>query len=391
MKHRSPMEFKDADPADPVELVTKSLGDLTKSVDDRLKAIETKADTTKLVERLDKLEAKSNRPSGGDNKDEQAKLETKALNAFFRGGVTALDDLERKTLVVGTPASGGYVTAPEYSTTIIEKIQQISPIRQLASVMSVGASKVYLPLLDDRLAAGWVTETGSRSSSEPTFDQLEIDPYEAAVIVPVSQQLLEDSFVDLSGYLANQIATQFAKLESTAFMTGDGSGKPTGLLHTPGDYTATLAKQDASNIIDKIIALFYSLPSAYAGNGSWLMNRQTQGIIRAAADNTTKGNLWSDSLANGTPATLLGRPVYESVDMDNMVGTGSPVGATYPVAFGDFAKAYQIIDRVGVQIMRDDYTGADSGIVKFRARKRTGGKPVLTEALRLLKATVSGS
>ncbi|HVV43175.1 MAG TPA: phage major capsid protein [Nitrobacter sp.] len=386
-KHFSELEFKDADPADPVELVTKSLDDLSKSVETRLKDIETKSN-----DRLDKIEAKMQRPSGGaKSTDESKELETKALNAFFRGGVTALDDLERKTLVVGTPASGGYVTAPEYSTTIIEKIQQISPIRQLASVMTVGASKVYLPLLDDRLAAAWVTETGTRASSEPTFDQLEIDPYEAAVIVPVSQQLLEDSFVDLSGYLATQIATQFAKLESTAFMVGDGSGKPTGLLHTPANYDAVTAKQDASDIIDKVIALFYSLPGAYASNGSWMMNRAMQGIIRAAADNTTKGNLWSDSLANGTPATLLGRPVYESVDMDNLAGTGSPAATTYPVAFGDFAKAYQIIDRVGVQIMRDDYTGADNGIVKFRARKRTGGKPVLTEALVLLKATVSGS
>lgn len=387
-KHINPLEFKDADDnVDPVELVTKSVNDLTATVETRLKDIETK-----IADRLDKLEAKANRPAGGAvNVDEAKALETKALNSFFRSGVAALDDLERKTLTIGTPADGGYVTAPEYSTTIIEKIQQISPIRQLASVMSVGASKVYLPMLDDRLAAAWVTETGTRASSQPSFDQLEIDPYEAAVIVPVSQQLLEDSFVDLSGYLANQIATQFAKLESTAFMVGDGDGKPTGLLNTPADYTAVTAKQDASNIIDKVIALFYSLPSAYASNGSWLMNRQTQGIIRAAADNTTKGNLWSDSLANGTPATLLGRPVYESVDMDNLAGTGSPVGNTFPIAFGDFSKAYQIIDRVGVQIMRDNYTGADSGIVKFRARKRTGGKPVLTEALRLIKATVSGS
>jgi HK97 family phage major capsid protein len=196
----------------------------------------------------------------------------------------------------------------------------------------------------------------------------------------------EDSLVDLSGYIAGQIAEQFAKAEATAFITGDGNGKPTGFLNTPSDFGFTAAKHDGSDIIAKLITLFYSVPDAYASRGSWLMNRTTQGIVRAAADNTTKGTLWSDSLANGTPATFLGRPVHDAVDMADVAGSGSPVTDTYPVAFGDFTTMYHIVDRVGIQIMRDDYTGADSGIVKFRARRRVGGKVIQPEAVKLLKA-----
>jgi HK97 family phage major capsid protein len=380
------IELKD-DNADPAEVVTKALNEFQASVDARLKDIETKAaNDNKLAERLDKLEAKANRPGAGirhDN-DNDAKLETKAFNSFLRGGVASLDDIEKKTLNAGTPASGGYVVAPEYSSKIIEKLVQFSPLRGLASVMTIGGSEVYIPVLDTGIAGGWVTETGTRSSTEPTFDQMNFKVFEFAGYVPVSQQLLEDSFIDIQAFIAGHIQKQFGKSEATAFMVGDGNGKPTGLLHTPADYASVTAAADASDIIDRLIETFYKLPGAYAANGSWIMRRETMGVIRAAADNATKGTLWSDSLANGTPATLLGRPVYESVDMDLLPAA---TGTTYPIVFGDIASAYQIVDRVGVGIMRDDYTGADNGTVKFRARRRVGGAPVLTEAAILVKST----
>lgn len=342
-----------------------------------------------IAKRLDAVEAKLARPNintkAADADDAKA-LEAKAFNNFLRNGAAALDETERKTLNIGTGSAGGYAVAPEFSTVVRDKLVQFSPMRSIASVMSIGTSKVYIPTGVTPLAGGWVTETGARPSSEPVFGQVEIDAYEHAVVVPVSAQLLEDSFVDLQSYLAGQIATQFAKAEATAFVVGDGSGKPTGFMKTPANYTAVTADQDGSDIISKVIEAFYALPGAYAANGSWLMNRATQGIIRAAADNTTKGTLWSDSLANGTPATLLGRPVYDAPDMEDIASGDSPAGNTFPIAFGDFRSAYQIVDRIGVQVLRDDFTGADSGIVKIRARRRVGGKPLLTEAVVLVKA-----
>lgn len=381
------LELKDDNADDPAAIVTKALEGFQATFDDRLKAIETKAaNDNKLGDRLDRVEAKLNRPGTPANDNEPQKLETKALNGFFRGGAASLDDLERKTLNLGTPANGGYVVAPEYSTKIIEGLTQVSPLRGLASVMTIGGTEIYIPTLTGNVAGGWVTETGSRPSTEPTFGQANIKVYEQAGYVPVSQQLLEDSFVDLAAYLAVQIRKQFGKGEATAFMVGDGNGKPTGLLHTPGDYTQITADQDGSDLLDKLIETFYKLPGEYANVGSWMMKRETMGLIRKLADNATKGTLWSDSLANGTPATLLGRPVYESVDMGNFVGTGSPAADTFPIAFGDYASAYQIVDRVGIAIQRDDFTGADNGIVKLRARRRVGGKPVLPEAVVLIKA-----
>lgn len=380
------LEIKEAnDDLDPVAAaVATQLVAIEAKLDSRIAAIETKsfdpAAFAKLVSRIDGVEAKSNRPGLTGDNDNDAKLETKAFNSFLRGGVSSLDDLEKKTLNAGVPESGGYVVAPEYSSKIIEKLVQFSPLRGLASSMTIGGSEVYIPTLTGNIAGGWVTETGPRPASEPTFGQMNFKVFEFAGYVPVSRQLLEDSFIDLQSFLSGHIVKQFGKTEATAFMIGDGNGKPTGLLHTPNSYASIVAEADHSDIIAKVIEAFYKLPGAYAANGSWLMRRETMGIIRAAADVEGSGALWSDSLANGTPATLLGRPVYESVDMD-LIAAG-----TFPIAFGDISSAYQIVDRVGVGILRDDYTGADNGIVKFRARRRVGGAPLLTEAMVLIKA-----
>lgn len=328
-----------------------------------------------LADRLAKLEAKANRPAGeakADNDNED--LEAKALNEFLRTGSV---DHELKTLVVGTPASGGYTVAPEYSTSVIKKLLELSPMRRLASTMAIGTGNVLIPTLETDASGGWVTETGARPESEPTFGQIDIPVHEHAVTIPVSTVLLEDSMIDLSSFLADRIALKFAQAESTAFVTGDGNGKPSGLFDSENTFTSVEAALDGSDLIEKLIEVYYSLPTAYAQRGTWGMNRKTMGMIRAAADTTTKGTLWSDGLADGTPARFLGAPVAEFPDMPDFGASA------VPVVFGDFAK-YQIVDRIGLQIMRDDYTGADNGIVKFRARRRLGAGLLLEEAFRTL-------
>jgi HK97 family phage major capsid protein len=393
------LELKDTgvENDDPAAMVTKALEGFQAKIDEGFKQLETKAasnDNTKLAERLDKIEAKQNRQNvpANDNQPKGKSLETKALNNYLHGGVQSLDDIERKTLNLGTTTAGGYVVAPTYSTNIIEGLTQFSPLRSLASAMTIGGTEIYIPTLTGNADGGWVTETGARPSTEPVFGQLGITTYEFAATVPVSVQLLEDSFVDLAGFLSRHITKRFAKSESSAFIIGDGNGKPTGLLHTPANYEQIVTKQDASELLESLIDAFYALPSEYASVGSWMMKRETMGIIRKLADvSVSNRTLWSDSLANGTPPTLLGRPVYEAIDMDPLVSTASPAADTFPISFGDYASAYQIVDRVGVAIQRDDFTGADNGIVKLRARRRVGGAPVLNEAVVLIKATVSGS
>ncbi|WP_062225676.1 phage major capsid protein [Aureimonas frigidaquae] len=376
-RHMPPVEFK-GDDGDPVEIVTKSLEDLQKTVDERLKEVETKSDTAKLDERLRKLETKANRPAGDGPVKQDEEIEKKALASFLRSGIHALDEVEKKALNMGSNPAGGYVVAPEFSTRILQGISEQSPMRTIANIMSIGTTEVVIPKLASNVQPGWVTETGPRPVSEPTFDQQTIKVHEQAVIVPVSQQLLEDSFVDLEAFLRNHIAREFAKMEAAAFVNGDGNGKPLGFLADAAEYQAVDVEADGSNFVDALMALFYALPTEYARRASWVLNRKTLASIRGLKD-TNGAFIWQPGLTEGAPASLLGRPVVEMVDMPDLA-TGS-----FPVAFGDFQTGYQIVDRIGIQTMRDDYTGADNGIVKIRARRRVGGAAVMPEAIAVLR------
>lgn len=362
-------------------------------------AFETRlaAQLAEITARLDEDEARSQRPGSRQGGDDTAAVEHRALSHFLRAGARDLEEAERRALNLTTPSAGGYAVAPTYSTTIIEGITELSPMRSLANVVQIGTTELWLPKLVTELDGGWVSETGSRPESQPVFGQQKIETHEHAVIVPISTQLLEDSFINLPAYLSGQIARRFARAESLAFTDGSGSGQPTGFLNSPVDFEQVETAQaggypTVQQSIGKIIDLFYTLPSEYAARATWQMNRRTMGLLRRLSGDANAGAgfgyIWADSLRDGTPATLLGRPVVENPHMDDWSDGGvSPSFDTYPVAFGDWSVGYTIVDRVNVEIMSDPYTGADTGVTKLRARRRVGGEVTLAEAIVLLKAS----
>src|ERR1700761_6691049 len=284
MKHISELELKD-DPNgdDPAAIVTKALADFQAANDARFKALETKSGDTKLVDRLNQLEAKMNRHGHGTvsaDAGEQAALETKAFNAFLRGGVEKLDDLERKTLALSGNTA---LTPPEFGKEVIKLLRLFSPIRQYARVVTIGASQVQYPTRTGSTAASWVADTASRTESETSYTGLTITPYELATYVDVSNQLLEDNAYDLQGEITSDLAETFGIAEGSAFVSGDGNGKPTGLLPATGIssiITGAASDFPTNNQADVLIKMFHSLPAVYAQSGAWLMNRSTLGEIR---------------------------------------------------------------------------------------------------------------
>ena len=123
-------------------------------------------------------------------------------------------------------------------------------------------------------------------------------------------------------------------------------------------------------------------PPAYRGNGAWMMNSTTVGAVRKLVT-STGAPLWVDSLAAANPPTILGRPVIEAIDMPDIAANA------FPVVFGDFNSAYRIYDRVSLTLLRDPFTQATNGLVRFHARRRVGGDVVLAEAIRKLKIATS--
>lgn len=352
--------------------------------------VELRSQIAELRSTVEELEVRSQRP-GRQTEQRDTAAHDLALRSYLREGRNGLNADQTRTLTAGSNAAGGYLVIPEYSRTIIEGVTNLSPMRALSSVMSIGTDKVVLPKMTTRLSGGWVTETGARPSSQPVFDQQEISVFEHAVIVPMTTQLVEDSMINLPAYISAQIARQFAIEESVAFTKGDGNGKPTGFLDDPDVFEAVEFDQANLNLnntfLEALIDLFYQLPADYAANATWQMKRKTMGIIRKLADLSDNGAIWSDSLANGEPARFLGRPVAANEYMDDIVP--AVAGDTVPVAIGDFNQGYTIVDRVNLEFLNDPFTGADNGIWKLRARRRVGGAVTKAEAIQVLKATAA--
>lgn len=376
------LELKDAGETDPVELVTKSLGEFQTAFDARLKEIETKsANDNKLADRLDKLEAKANRPGAGQrhDNDNDGKLETKAFAAYLRDGKAA-DPLELKTLIVSSDPQGGYLAPTEFSNEFIRELVQYSPIRGLASVRNTAAPSVIYPSRTGRTSAKWKGETQAQETGEPNFGQLEIAPKEINTFVDISNQLLADSAGAAEAEVRMALSEDFGLKEGTAFLKGAGPLEPEGILtnaNVPVSTTGNAATLGAAPA-DMLIDVMYSLPTAYRGRGTWLMNSKTLSAMRKLKDG--QGNyLWQPSYQIGQPEQILGRPVVECPDMDD-VGAG-----TTPILFGDIATGYRVIDRTALSILVNPYLLATNGITRIHATRRVGGGVVQAAALRKIK------
>lgn len=324
--------------------------------------------------RLDKLEAKANRPQPSNNNQPRAmndngdNLERKAFTDYIRSG-----RIEEKALAYGT-TTGGVLAPEQVSTSIIEKLAEYSPVRQLASAISMSGPLLQLPRLVDEVYPAPRAETAAAAEDEPSFEQIDLKPFEMAITVPVTRILLEDAQIDLESYLSGHIARRFGQKEAAWFINGNGTTQAEGVLTSAEIAALEVAQIDADALID----VFYNIKTGYSQRGSWLMNRATMAVVRKLKD-TDGSYLWQPSIAADVPPTLLGRPVLEAVDMPNVAAEATPI------IFGDFQSGYTIADRVGFTTIRDELTGADNGIIKLRARRRVGGRVVLGEALTKLK------
>ena len=376
-----PLETKNA-PEDTPDEVKDALEALTKSVDDKVTEATAKAQKahTDEIKALRGEIAALKRP-GADDTDTEVKPEVKAFWAFVRTGTEGLEADERKALVVSDDTRGGFLAPEQFEAQLQKELVEISPIRQAARVTQTTAGRVVWPRRTGTITARWVGETEERPKTEPTYGQAAIDVHEMAAYIDVSNWLLEDSAIDLAAELSSDFAEEFGRLEGIAFLNGDGIKKPVGILNDAS--IPTVANGHAANVsADALIKLMYDLPPTYRNRGSWLLNGATIAAYRLLKDENGRF-LWQDSIQVGQPASLLGRPVVEAVDMP-----GIEADAT-PVIYGDFNAGYRIVDRIGLSVLRDPYTVATEGLVRFHGRRRVGAGVVRPDAFRKLKMATS--
>lgn len=295
---------------------------------------------------------------------------------------------EVKALSVGTDPDGGYLVMPEFGGIIQTRVYESSPIRQLASVVTINTDS-YEFVLDNGEADGeWVGETSSGSTeTTPTLGKKSIVVHELAAKPKATQKMIDDGIIDAEGWLAGKVADVFARREATAFVTGTGVGRPRGIL----SYAAgtDIAQEQIEQVItgaastltyDGLIDLQNALKEPYQSNAVFLYRRATNAALLKIKDLEGRPvfNMTYDKNAGLRP-TLLGQTAYFASDMPVVSANA------LAMAYGDIKAAYQIVDRIGIRVLRDPYTAKP--FVVFYTTKRVGGSVINHEALKLAKVT----
>jgi HK97 family phage major capsid protein len=352
-------------------------------------------DLTKALNDLSQITAALQTGAGGGSGQDPVKREhAQAFDRYFRRGAeNGLRDLEVKaSLTTQSDPDGGYLVPEEMSGTIDRVLGTASIMRQLATVMPIGTG-TYKKLVNmGGAGAGWVGENEARpETGTPTLRELSFALMELYANPATTRTMLDDGIVDIAAWLASEVNVTFAEQEGAAFVSGDGVSKPRGLLSydtvANSSYawgklgftvTGGAAGFAAADPGDALIDLYYALKQGYRAGASWLMSDAVMASVRKMKDG--QGNyLWAPPTAAGEVATILSKPVYTD---DNMPSLGANA---LPIAFGDFRRAYLILDRQGVRVLRDEYT--NKPYVHFYTTKRVGGGVANFEAVKLLKCS----
>ena len=379
-----------------MEAIKKGQADVVKSE----KVDRINSDITKLQKSLDDVNqtvAALRVGGSGDLPDPAVKEHAQAFNKWFRKGDRAIDadlhDLEVKAaLSTDSDPDGGYLVPEEMSNTIDRVVGTVSAMRELATVLPIGTD-TYKKLVNmGGAGSGWVGEKDSRPETDtPTLRELIFNTQELYANPATTQKALDDARLDIAAWLANEVAIEFAEQEGAAFISGNGVNKPRGILgyETVANASYSWGKvgfvksgvaaaltDGSNNGSDALISLYYALKQQYRNGAQWLMADSVMESVRKFKDGD--GNyLWSPATASGEVPTFLGKPVRTDDNMD-AVAAGK-----FPIAFGNFQRAYLIIDRFGTRVLRDPYT--NKPYVHFYTTKRVGGGIQNFEALKLLK------
>lgn len=327
-----------------------------------------------LMARVAKIEAKANRLDAGGEETKEPTLERKAFAAYITRGNLA-GETELKALSASSDPNGGYLAPPEYSAEIIKDIVEISPIRGIASVRGTNAPSVIYPTRKPMGNAVWDDETTAEPETSTTniFGQLEVIPRGMSTFVDIPNMMLQDAPA-VEAEIHTALVEDFTKKETLAFCKGSGVYEPEGFMTSP-DVPQFLFGGAVINSADPLIAMLYSIPPSYRNAGAWVMNGTTLGKLRGLKDST--GNyIWQRALTDGQPETILGRPVVEIIDMDDVAAN------SFPIIYGDF-QGYRILDRLSMSVLVDPYSQATLKRTRYHWGRRVGGK--LLQGIRFKK------
>lgn len=355
---------------------------------------------------LDALQVAMNTPhfDSPEVKAETVKAERKsAFDKLLRAGtVNALtaderkyvkfdaeSGIETKALYTADLTGGGFLTVPEYVDVLLKNIVLISPMSDIVEMRTTSKPWVMTPKRTQTAAAVRVAEQATRTETQnPRFGLVQNFPYEAYAFTLVSRTDMEDSELDLSAFLMQEFAEQFAKLQGYEFINGLGSASSQafGFLNDAGINNGGAGSVQTANsgAIDyaSLVKIKQSLKPGYLSNATWVATNETWGAVQQLTDNQGRP-LWVP-FGGTLPDTIFGRPYRIMPDMPQMAANGGAAGAL-AIAFGDFKNGYQGVVRkqVTMQVLQERY--ADQNAVGFFGYYRFGGTTKISEAIKTLK------
>lgn len=315
----------------------------------------------------------------------------RAFDQWVRHGDRAPSDSLRllNEMSVSDDPSGGILVSPDLSGRVATLVYETSPVRRLASVQGITTDALEGETDLNEAGASWVGETETRSgnSTTPEVGKWRIPVHEQYAEPRATQKFLDDSAVNVEAWLGGKVSGKFARAENTAFVTGDGVGKPRGFT----TYTAGTPSASSWNQIQQVVSgsgttltagglldLVFALKTAYRQGSVFGMNRSAEAVVRKLVDGQNN-YLWQPDFQQMAASRLLGFPIEELPDMADIASN------SLSIVFGNIGEAYQIVDRAGIRVLRDPYT--TKGYVKFYTTKRVGGGVVNFEAIKLQKTS----
>lgn len=357
---------------------------------------EVKQMTEKANERIDQLEeklagmreaeAKKNRQGLNGDTGEAEGYKQEFVDGFMRKGVES--GLSEKAGSLSVPGDGGYLVPEELDSEVLHLLNDEVVMRNECRVITVGSEEYKKLVKTTGASGGWAGETDARPATDtPQWAKLGGTFGEVYANPQVTQAMLDDAMFDVAGDLVIDLAEEFAEMEEAAFTVGDGVNKPKGLfahtMSTAGDATRTFGEiqKIASSTVgaftsDDLIDLEMSLKKKHRKNAKWMMSNAALREARKLKD--ADGNyLWVPGLSMGQESTLLGHLVAENEQMPDVAAGALSIG------FADFNRAYYILDRKGMGMLRDPFT--NKPYVGFYTTKRVGGMLADSNAVKVLQ------
>ena len=283
----------------------------------------------------------------------------------------------RNALQVGELSEGGYTVPDEFEHTLVQALEEENIMRGLVHVITTSSGDRKIPLVTSKGSASWVEEEAEIPESDDAFGQITLSAHKVGSMIRISEELLHDSAFDLAGYITGEFARRVGAAEEEAIISGNGTHKPTGLLHaTLGAENGVTAAAVAAITADELIDLQHSLKSGYRRKAAYIMNDATIKLLRKLKDGNGQF-LWQPGLLYGQPDTLLNQRVLTSNFMP------LPAAGNKAILYGDYSY-YWLADREGRSLQRLNELYAAKDQVGFKITQRVDGRLILREAVKCL-------